>query len=127
MASNVEPLLEPGMALDRVAAWQQDIDKLVTRTRTMADRLGMLRVSASDPARLVEVTVDSQGVLLDLRFHARFRQYDADHVSRTVMATCRDAQRRATTQANQIIAETIGTDSAAAREMISRGAGPERS
>jgi DNA-binding protein YbaB len=92
----------------------------------MADRLGVLRVSASDPARLVEVTVDSQGVLLDLRFHARFRQYDPDFVSRTVMATCRDARQRAATLANKIIAETIGTESAAAREIIARTVGRER-
>ncbi|GAA4588426.1 DNA-binding protein YbaB [Actinoplanes octamycinicus] len=126
MASNVEPLLEPGMALDRIAVWQRDIDRLVTRTRTMSARLATLRVTMSDPRRLVEVTVDAQGVLLDLRFGPRLALHDPDTLSRTVMATISEARRRASDRAVAIIVDTVGADSAAIRAMVSGATAPAR-
>ncbi|GLW34644.1 YbaB/EbfC family nucleoid-associated protein [Actinoplanes regularis] len=120
MASNMEPLLEPGMALERIAAWQNEIDELVTRTRTMSDRLSALRVTTSDPRRIVEITIDTQGALLDIRFGPHLPQHDPGAVARTVLATLRDARRQAADQTRRIILETVGPESAAAREMMSR-------
>lgn len=116
----MEPLLEPGMALDRIAAWQDDIDKLVTRTRAMSDRLGALRVTAKDSRRLVEVTIDTQGALMDIRFSPDVGRHSPDTLARTVMSTLRDARRQAADHTRRIILESIGQDSAAAREMLSR-------
>ncbi|WP_436528845.1 YbaB/EbfC family nucleoid-associated protein [Actinoplanes sp. HUAS TT8] len=120
MPSNVEPLLEPGMALDRIAAWRDDIDALVTRTRAMSDRLSVLRVTTRDPRRLVEVTIDSQGALMDIRFGPDVARHDPDVLARTVMSTLRDARRQAAEQTRRIILDSIGPDSVAAREMLSR-------
>jgi len=120
MASNVEPLLEPGMALDRLAAWQSDIDRIVSRTRAMRERLDALRVTASDPRRLVEVTIDTHGALLDIRFGTAAQRSGPDALGRTVMAAVREARRRAVGLSRSIVAETVGTESVAAREMISR-------
>lgn len=120
MASNVEPLLDPDTALERIAAWQDDIDKLVTRTRAMSDRLGALRVTASDPRRLVELTIDTQGALTDIRFGPSLGQHGPEALARTVMSTLGDARRQAAEQTRRIIVESIGPDSIAAREMLSR-------
>jgi DNA-binding protein YbaB len=108
------------MALDRIAAWQDDIDKLVTRTRAMSDRLGALRVTTSDPRRLVEITIDAQGALQDIRFDPRVAQQDPDALARTVMSTLRDARRQAADQTREIILASIGHDSPAAREILTR-------
>ncbi|BCJ41076.1 hypothetical protein GCM10010168_46260 [Actinoplanes ianthinogenes] len=118
MASNVEPLLEPGMALDRIAAWQHDIDRLVTRTRAMSARLAALRLTLSDPRHLVEVTVDAQGMLMDLRFSARVPHLAPDTLSRTVLSTLAEARRQATDRAVAVITDTVGADSAAIRAMV---------
>ncbi|MFI1995446.1 YbaB/EbfC family nucleoid-associated protein [Actinoplanes sp. NPDC020271] len=115
-----EPLLEPGMALERLAAWHDDMERLVTRTRAMSDRLGALRITASDPRRLVELTIDTQGALTDLRFGPGAIQHGPDTLARTVLATLNDARRQAAEQTRRIILESIGPDSAAAREMLTR-------
>jgi DNA-binding protein YbaB len=116
----MEPLLDPGMALDRIAAWQQDVDQLVTRTRAMSDRLGALRVTAGDARRVVELTIDTHGALLDIRFSPRAVQQDPDTLARTVMATLRDARRQAGEQTRRIILESVGTESPAAREILTQ-------
>jgi hypothetical protein len=60
-------LLEPGAAMERLAAWKGRIDQLAADTKAMSDRLAMLRVTAEDDTRMVKVTLDSQGALLDIR------------------------------------------------------------
>ncbi|GAA2907138.1 hypothetical protein Acy02nite_69500 [Actinoplanes cyaneus] len=117
-----EPLLEPGMALERIAAWQEDLGRLATRTRAMSDRLGALRITASDPQRLVELTIDTQGALTDIRFGPGATRHGADTLARAVLATLGDARRQAADRTRRIILESIGPDSAAAREMLSRTA-----
>ncbi len=116
----MDPLLERGMALDRIAAWQDDIDKLVARTRAMSDRLGALRVTATDARHLVELTIDSQGALTDIRFSPNVAQHSPDALSRTVMSTLRDARRQAADHTRRIILESIGPDSPAAQSMLAR-------
>ncbi|AEV86644.1 hypothetical protein ACWT_5627 [Actinoplanes sp. SE50] len=118
MASNTEPLLDPDAALDQVRAWQGEIDRMLARTRTMSLRMRELRVTASDPRHLVEVTINSSGALLDIRFGPRLPQYDPVHVARIVMATVQTARRQALRLTREIIDETVGPDSTAAREMI---------
>ena len=125
-----DSLLEPGAALDRLAAWKGRIDQLATDTRAMSDQLGELRVTAADETRMVEVTVDAQGALVDLRLGGRIRQVEPERVAQAIMSTVRDAQRRLADRAKEIIAETLGTESPAARAIAAQvgdrlsGAGP---
>ncbi|MFI7599944.1 YbaB/EbfC family nucleoid-associated protein [Actinoplanes sp. NPDC049681] len=127
-----DPLLQPGEALDRLAAWKGRIDRLAADTKAMSDRLGELRTTAADDNRMVEVTVDAQGALVDLRLGPRIRQVDPEVVARTIMTTIQQARRRAADRAQEIIAETVGTESPAARAIAAqvgerlRGAAPQR-
>jgi DNA-binding protein YbaB len=114
------PLLEPGQALDRLAAWKGQIDKLATDTQAMSDRLTRLRVTASDDSRMVEVTVDAQGALVDLRLGRRIQQVEPETVARTIMRTIQAARRRTADQAQEIIADTVGTESPAARAIAAQ-------
>lgn len=120
MASDTDPLLDPDMALDRITAWQDGIREIATRTRTMSTRLTALRVTVSDPRHLVSLTIDSSGVLLDLRFGPRATRQEPDTLARAVLATLQDARRQALDRTRRIIVETIGPDSPAASEMLSR-------
>ena len=125
-----DPLLTPGAALDRLAAWKGRIDQLATDTRAMSDQLGELRVTAADETRMVEVTVDAQGALVDIRLGARIHQIGPERVAQAIMSTVRDAQRQLAGRAKEIIAETLGTESPAARAIAAQvgerlsGAGP---
>src|SRR5690242_7642331 len=102
-----DPLLEPGAALDRLAAWKGRINQLAADTKAMNDRLSQLRVTATDRDRMVEVSVDAQGVLLDLRLGWRIRHVDPETVARTIMSTVQEARRGLADRAQEIIAETI--------------------
>ena len=108
-------ILDPDAARERLAAWKGRIDKLADDTRTMSDRLQELRISASDPRGLAEVTIDSTGNLVDLRLTDRIQGAAPSVVAQTIMATLGEAKSRLADRSQEIIADTIGTESPAAR------------
>lgn len=113
-------LLDPDGAMDRLAAWKGRIDQLAADTKAMSDRLQELRVTVADSNGLAEVTVDSSGALLDLRLGSRIHRVAPDVVARTIMDTIRDAKRQLAERSQEIIADTVGTESAAARAIAER-------
>jgi DNA-binding protein YbaB len=108
-------ILDPDGARERLNAWKGRIDKLAADTKAMSDQLQEVQVTAADPNGLAEVTVDSTGSLLDLRLTERIHQTDPAVVARTILATLRDAKIKVADRSQEIIAETVGTESAAAR------------
>ncbi|HEV2782708.1 MAG TPA: YbaB/EbfC family nucleoid-associated protein [Actinophytocola sp.] len=113
-------ILDPDGARERLLAWKGRIDKLAADTQEMSDRLQSVRVSASDPTGLAEVTVDSTGGLVDLRLTDRIHRVAPDVVARTIMATIGEARSKVADRSQEIIAETVGTESPAAREIAER-------
>jgi DNA-binding protein YbaB len=108
-------ILDPDGARERLNAWKGRIDKLAADTKAMSDQLQEVQVTATDPSGLAEVTVDSTGSLLDLRLTERIHQTDPATVARAIMGTLRDAKNKVADRSQEIIAETVGTESAAAR------------
>ena len=108
-------ILDPDGARERLAAWKGRIDKLAADTRAMSDRLRDVRVTASDPAGLAEVTVDSSGALVDLKLTDRIQRTAPTAVARAIMATLGDARSKLADRSQEIIADTMGTDSAPGR------------
>ncbi|MEO6083234.1 MAG: YbaB/EbfC family nucleoid-associated protein [Umezawaea sp.] len=99
----------------------------------MSERLQGVRVTASDSGGLTEVTVDSTGALVDLRLTDKIGKVSPAVVARTIMATIGDAKAKLADRSQDIIADTVGTDSPAGRaiaENIGRhlrgGPAPER-
>jgi DNA-binding protein YbaB len=108
-------ILDPDGARERLTAWKGRIDKLAADTKAMSDQLQEVQVTAADPKGLAEVTVDSTGALLALRLTERIHQTDPAVVAQAVMATLRDAKAKVADRSQEIIAETMGTESAAGR------------
>lgn len=108
-------ILDPDGARARLEAWKGRIDKLASDTKAMSDQLQDVRGTVTDPNGLAEVTVDSTGRLLDLRLTERIQHTDPAVVARTIMGMIRDARNRVADRSQEIIAETVGTESAAAR------------
>ncbi len=108
-------ILDPDGARAHLAAWKGRIDKMAQDTEAMRQRLQDLRVTASDPNGLTEVSVDSTGALVGLRLTERIGQVAPDVVARTIMATLGEARNRLADQSQEVIADTVGTESAAAR------------
>ncbi|TDD54766.1 YbaB/EbfC family nucleoid-associated protein [Saccharopolyspora elongata] len=108
-------ILDPDGARERLAAWKGRIDKLAADTQTMSDRLQQVRATASDPNGLAEVTVDSTGALVGLQLTSRIQRVAPDVVAQAIMATLGDAKNKLADQSQEIIADTVGTESPAAR------------
>ena len=108
-------ILDPDGARERLAAWKGRIDKLAANTQTMSDRLQQVRVTASDPTGLAEVTIDSTGALVELRLTDRIQRVAPEVVAQTIMATLGEARTELADRSQEIIADTVGTDSPAAR------------
>jgi hypothetical protein len=64
--------------------------------------------------------VDSSGALVDVRLDRGIQRVAPDFVARTIMNTARDAKLKLADTAQEIIAETMGTESASAREIAAR-------
>jgi DNA-binding protein YbaB len=124
-------ILDPDAARERVAAWKGRIDKLAADTQAMSDRLQQVRVTASDPGGLAEVTVDSTGALVGLRLTDRIQRTAPDAVAQAVMSLLQQARGQVASQSQEVIAETMGSDSAAGRAIAEqvgrhlRGTSPE--
>lgn len=113
-------LLDPDGAMDRLAAWKGRIDQLAADTRAMSDRLQELRVTVADGNGLAEVTVDSTGALVDLRLGPRVQRVAPDVTARTIMDSVREARRQLADRSREIIADTVGSGSAAGRAIAER-------
>jgi DNA-binding protein YbaB len=115
-----DAILDPEGALEHLAQWKDGIDRLASDTQLMSDRLQELRLTATDPEGLVTVTVDASGVLLDLTLDAKLRGRDPADLARTILDTVSTARRGTAERAEQIIADTVGTESPAARALAER-------
>ncbi|MFJ8581095.1 YbaB/EbfC family nucleoid-associated protein [Micromonospora sp. NPDC093277] len=113
-------VLDPDGAMDQMRAWKGRIEKLATDTKVMSDRLQDLRVTATDDNGLAEVTVDSTGALLDLRLGRQIQRVSPEVVAQAVMNAIRRAKEQLAERSQQILAETVGTESAAARAIAER-------
>lgn len=113
-----ENILDPGGAVERLAAWKGRIDKLAADTRAMSERLQPLRVVVTDPGGLAEVTVDSTGALVDLRLTDRMQRTQPEVVARTILATLAEARRQLAERSREIIADTVGVDSPTGRAVV---------
>ncbi|MFJ8579020.1 YbaB/EbfC family nucleoid-associated protein [Micromonospora sp. NPDC093277] len=113
-------MLDPDGAMVRLAEWKGRIDQLAADTKAMSDRLQRLQVTVADGNGLCEVTVDSVGALVDLRLGQRVQRVGPEVVSRTIMDTIREAKRQLADRSQEIIADTVGTESAAGRAIAER-------
>lgn len=128
-----QSILDPDGARERLAAWKGRIDKLAADTQAMSEQLQGVRITASDPGGLTEVTVDSTGALVDLRLTDKIGRVAPAVVARAILATLGDAKAKVADRTQEIIADTMGPDSAAGRaiaENVGRhlrgGPAPER-
>lgn len=111
---------DPDAAVEQVNAWRERVGRLAADTKAMNERLRELRCTLHDPNRVVEVTVDSSGTLLDVHFSDRIRRVPPEDVARTLMETLEEARRRMSEESAQVIGETMGEDSRAGQAVAER-------
>ncbi|MFR9728855.1 YbaB/EbfC family nucleoid-associated protein [Saccharopolyspora sp. MS10] len=115
-----DDVLDPDAARERLAAWRERAERMAENTRAMSERIGEIRVSAGDPQGMAEATVDSTGSLVALRLTEQIRRTSPDDVARAVMTALAAAREQAATRSEEVVADTLGADSAAGQEIASR-------
>jgi DNA-binding protein YbaB len=113
-------VLNPDDALQRMEAWKGRIDKLAADTKAMSDRFQQLQVTKKDRDGLTEVTVDSTGALVELKLTREIERSSPDVVAATIMSTIRDAKAELAERSQEIIAETVGPESAAGQAIAAQ-------
>jgi DNA-binding protein YbaB len=113
-------VLTPDDARERLDAWKGRIDKLAADTKSMSDQFQALQVTKKDLDGLVEVTVDSTGSLVGLKLSRDIDRSAPEVIAGTIMSTIRDAKAEVAARSQEIIADTVGTDSPAARAIADR-------
>jgi DNA-binding protein YbaB len=108
-------VLTPDDARERLDAWKGRIDKLAADTKAMSDQFQALQVTKKDVDGLVEVTVDSSGSLVALKLSRDIDRSAPEVIAGTIMGTIRDAKAELAARTQEIIADTVGTESPAAR------------
>ncbi|MBN6039634.1 YbaB/EbfC family nucleoid-associated protein [Amycolatopsis sp. 195334CR] len=104
-------ILDPDGASRRLAAWKGRIGKLAAATQAMSDQLSQARVTATDPAGLARVTVDSTGALVGLQLTDRIRGAAPAAVAQAVMTTLAAARRQMADRSRELITGTLGDGS----------------
>jgi hypothetical protein len=113
-------ILDPDGAMEQMQAWKGRIDKLAADTQAMSNALQDLRVTVADKTGLAEVTVDSAGLLVDLKLGRQVQKVAPEVSAQTIMATVRQARAQLADRSREIISETLGTESEAARGIAER-------
>ena len=113
-------ILDPDGAMEQQHAWKGRIDKLAADTQAMSNAMQDLRVTVADDNGLAQVTVDSAGLLLDLKLSQKVQRVAPEVTARTIMETIRKARTQVANRSREIIADTLGTESEAARGIAER-------
>ncbi|MEK8104907.1 YbaB/EbfC family nucleoid-associated protein [Micromonospora sp. M12] len=97
----------------RLDEWESSLAERAARAKTLSARLRDLTGTARNTERTVEVTVDSSGLLIDLRLDERIRQQPASRTAQQILETTRAAHADLLRQVSAVTAESLGDDASA--------------
>ncbi|WP_415645681.1 YbaB/EbfC family nucleoid-associated protein [Stackebrandtia soli] len=99
--------------------WKRRADKLRDDTLEMAEKMERLSVSSVNGDNDIRVTVNSQGVVTEIRFKESVRDKPADDIAQQVLSTMRAAQNKVIEGARLVMEQTVGTESETGRAIVS--------
>jgi len=91
--------------------WESSIADRAAKVKTFAEQGAGVTGIASDPDRVVEVTVDSSGVVTGLYLSERVRRVPAPELGDLILSVMRAAQANLAQRMAEVAAETMGEDS----------------
>ncbi|MEU8255486.1 YbaB/EbfC family DNA-binding protein [Micromonospora inaquosa] len=97
----------------RLDEWESSLAERAERARTLSTTMRNLTGTARNADRTVEVTVDSTGLLIDLKLDEGTRQQPATHTARQILETTADARADLLRQVTAAAGETLGDDASA--------------
>jgi len=109
---------DPEAAYRLIDNWESSLKERAARAKAFADQGAGVTVTARDPDGIVEVTVDSTGVVTALNLSERIRKQSAVEVAEKILATMRKAQAQLSRRMAEVAAETMGGDSDVTRAVV---------
>ncbi|WP_247683782.1 YbaB/EbfC family DNA-binding protein [Micromonospora sp. D93] len=97
----------------RLDEWEKSLAERAARAKTLSATMRDLTGTARNPDRTVEVTVDSGGLLIDLRLDERIRQQPAAHTARQILETTTAARADLLRQVSDATTQSLGDDASA--------------
>ncbi|MEU5937247.1 YbaB/EbfC family DNA-binding protein [Micromonospora sp. NPDC047187] len=101
----------------RLDEWEKSLAERAARAKTLSASIRDLTGTARNADRTVDVTVDSTGLLIDLRLDERIRQQPAAHTARQILETTAAARADLLRKVSDAATEALGDD-ASARAII---------
>ncbi|MBM2620878.1 YbaB/EbfC family nucleoid-associated protein [Actinoplanes sp. LDG1-06] len=117
---DAEAFLDPDASREYLRGWHQRVETQAARAQATSERIANLRAGAKDGNGLAEVTVESTGVLVDLKLTDRIHRVEPDVVARAVMEALRKARVQVAERSKQIAIEEMGPGSLTARTIGAR-------
>ena len=105
-------------AARRLDEWESSLADHAPRARDLPARTQTLTGIARSADGLVEVTVDSSGLLADLRLDERVRQHSAAHTARQILAVTRDARADLLRRLTEATTAALGADDPAGQAIV---------
>jgi DNA-binding protein YbaB len=101
-----------------VRRWAAAVEAKAQRYQEMQAQVGQVTATESSPDGVVQVTVESSGLVTDLRISDRSQDMPGSRLAALVLATMRRAQARITDQVADVLRHTIGDDPATVDSMV---------
>lgn len=98
--------------------WVEGIRRRADRMREIRTGVDAIRITETGGNGAVTVTVDANGLPVDLRFTERVRNIAPDELGHLVMRTLRTAQARIAQQVREVATTAVGDDLPETREML---------
>ncbi|MEO3768986.1 YbaB/EbfC family DNA-binding protein [Micromonospora sp. B9E7] len=92
----------------RLDEWESSLADRAKRAKTLSARIQDLTGTARNTDRTVDVTVDSAGLLVDLRLDERVRHQSAAHTAQQILETTRSARTDLFGQLRAATLESLG-------------------
>ncbi|MET8359199.1 YbaB/EbfC family DNA-binding protein [Micromonospora sp. NPDC005171] len=97
----------------RLDEWESSLAERAERAKTLSATMRDLTGTARNADRTVDVTVDSAGLLIDLRLDERTRQQPAAHTARQILETTTAARVDLLRQVSDAATQSLGDDASA--------------
>jgi hypothetical protein len=104
----------------RIDQWESDLADRVVRANVLASRLVELTATGRDHDGLVEVSVDANGVPVDLWLGEGVRQWAASEIARQILAAMRAAHADLADRVADAARDAYGSDSTVAAAIAAR-------
>jgi DNA-binding protein YbaB len=98
--------------------WATDVQAKAERYQAMQTQVAEVTVTESSRDDVVQVTVESSGVVTDLRISDRSRELSGAELADVVLTTMRRAQSKITEKVADVMQRTVGDDPAAVASVV---------